>query len=555
MALNLPTASRRIKRLAAILAILGAYAGVTTLLAQRYAAVPEDREHRIEIRGDWFFRNGEKFLVKGVGYDPTRPGELPWARHHSSALLESDFARIRAAGFNTIRTWEALSRDELDEAQRQGLAVIQGIWIDPDGHFSDPQFQRESSEKVTRMVRGARRSPAILAYLIMNEPKPGRVLTEGVEPTRAFIRSLAAAVRDLDPGVPIGFASWPGLEFLDEPSLDFAAVNLYPFRPAVLREAIGYEGMVRLWKERLAPTRPLLITEYGISVSPMAPKVNDPGGATEAQQAAELPKLADGLMKGGAAGGSVFMWIDGWWKNNDVPHDEMTHDSSDGEEWFGLVAMDNLSDVLGRPRPALAAMEAWNRTVLTLPTDGDVAAREVEFEAAVTDPGEITVELALNEEPPVLLPTARDGMWVRGRLGLLAHARGPQRAEFTLIGPRGVIARFERTLIPPGEAPVLALTASGGGEPRTVTVKAVTTDGRPLTNAPVRLAVTEASHRYDQFFQRTTDKEGMIALPVYLPEAPNELQVVAGLPAAAADADAANSLAVISILIEAKKTP
>lgn len=539
------------KRLAAILAILGTYVGATTLLAQRYAAVPEGSDRRVEIRGGWFYRNGEKFLVKGVGFDPTRPGELPWARRHSAALLESDLARIRAAGFNTIRTWEALSREELDAAERQGLAVIQGIWIDPDGRFGDLVFQRESVEKIRAMVKSSRDSPAILAYLVMNEPRPARVLSEGIEPTRAFLRSLAAVIRAEDPGVPVGFANWPGLEFLDEPTLDFAAVNLYPFRPSVLRETIGYEGMVRLWKQRSAVERPLLISEYGLSVSPVKPKLNDPGGATEAEQASGLPQLADGFMKSGASGGALFMWIDGWWKNNNSPHDELTHDPGDGEEWFGLIAMDKIDDVAGRGRPALAAMQAWNRAVMTLPANGPVPARELEFEAEVDEPGDIHIDVALNDGPPLLLPTVRDGAWVRGRFGLLSEAQGPQHAVFMLSGAQGPIAKFERLLIPPGEGPSLRLEVIGSGEARTVQVTAKDARGKLMTDSAIRMAITEASHRYDQALSLQTDAEGVVKLPVRLPPSPGMLQVVASLPAP----DSSTPLALNSTLIASETIP
>lgn len=529
MALNLPTVSKRLKRLVVVLAVLGAYVVTTSLLAQRYSAIPAARGQRADIRGAWFYRNDEKYLIKAVGYDPTRPGELPWTRKQPASLVDSDFARIRAAGFNTIRTWEVLSRDDLDAAARRGLSVIQGIWIDPDGHFSDPAFQRDAIDKVVRSVRNCRGKPAIIAYLVMNEPKPARVLAEGVEPTRAFLRLLANAVRAEDPGVPVGFAAWAGLEFLDEPTFDFAAVNLYPVRPAVLEQTIGYEGMVRLWKTRSASQRPLLISEYGLSVSPNKPKVNDSGGLTEAEQAAQLPQLADQLMRGGAAGGAVFMWIDGWWKNNDVPHDEMTHDPNDGEEWFGLVAMDALGDVQGRPRPALAAMQAWNRTVLTLPADGPVSAREVEFEANVEDSGDIRAEVALDDGEAQELPTVRDGSWLRGRFGLLSRVHGPQRVVFTLTNSRGESWRFTRLLIPPGEGPSLRLESTGSGPSRAVLLTARDAGGQPLARTAIRVAVSEASHQYDQALRLTTDAAGRISLPLQLPGYAAVFQVAASL--------------------------
>jgi len=532
MPLNLPTASRRLRRLAAILLILGGYMGATALLAQRYDNLPSRTDRKVEIRDGWFYRNGEKFLVKAVGYDSTRPGELPWARRRSQELLESDFSRIRAAGFNTIRTWEVMSPGELAEAERQGLAVIMGIWVDPKGDFADPTFRRDAVKKVGEMARAVRSSRAILAYLVMNEPEPGQVLKAGIESTRELLRELAAAVKAEDSRTPVGFASWPGLEFFDEPSLDFVAANLYPFRPSALNKAVGYQGMVHAWKLRAAAKRPLIVTEYGVSVAPSPPEPERSGGITEVEQATVTPQLAEAVMRSGAAGGSVFMWIDGWWKNNEIQGDEYSHDPKDGEEWFGLNAMDQPGDTVGRPRPVLITMHGWNQAVLTLPADGPVAAREVEVEAHVETAAEVKIEVSLNHGPSLLLPTVREGPWLRGRLGLLSAAKGAQHALFTISDTKGPIARAERILIPPGEGASLKLAVTSSGATRTVTATVRDSTGQPVSGVSIHLAVTEASHRFDRSDVLTTGANGQAVLTLSVPPAPAVLYVVASLPAA-----------------------
>jgi len=526
--LNLPTQARRLKRLLGVLVVLGVYVGLTAVLARRYLEVPQGGDRRCELRGGWLYRDGEKFLVKGVGYDPSRPGELPWARRRSVALLESDLARIRAAGFNTIRTWETLSRDELAATERQGLAVIQGIWIDPEGDFADAAFRRRAVEKVENLVRETRRSNAVIAYLVMNEPRPAEALKAGEEVTRSFLKELAATVRDLDPEVPVTFASWPGAEFLDDPAFPLVAANLHPFRPRALLEALGYQGMVRLWKQ-MAGERALLVTEYGVSVSPVEPGPDAPGGATEEEQEEALPRLAESIVRAGAAGGCLFMWIDGWWKNDDRPGDEMLHDLDDGEEWFGLNAMESIDDRLGRARPALEAMRAWNRAVLTLPADGAIASREVEVEAWVEDGGEVVVEASINGSEPVLVPVVREGPWIRGRLGLLSRAEGPQRIRFVISSGEDTLARTERIVVPPGQGPTLHLSAPGEGEERVVIARVRDGKGRPLAGVSVRFAVTESSRRFDRTVERTTDAQGEARLPVKMPPSPAVLLVAAGL--------------------------
>ena len=64
---------------------------------------------RVEIRDGWFYVDGERFLIKGVGYSPARPGKLPWQERAPLALVDQDFAQIHEAGFNTIRTWTPLT--------------------------------------------------------------------------------------------------------------------------------------------------------------------------------------------------------------------------------------------------------------------------------------------------------------------------------------------------------------------------------------------------------------------------------------------------------------
>jgi hypothetical protein len=83
----------------------------------------------VGIEGDWLTVGGEKFLVVGLGYEiGCRPGRVPWDRDFRPDLLRADFMRIRAAGFNTLRTWSPMTDEELAVAAENGLWVIQGMW-------------------------------------------------------------------------------------------------------------------------------------------------------------------------------------------------------------------------------------------------------------------------------------------------------------------------------------------------------------------------------------------------------------------------------------------
>jgi len=518
-------------RLLGVILLVGAYAAViATILVRSFASLPPLQRPRAEVRGDWIFRNGEKFLVKGVGWDPARPGELPWSRSRDPETVADDFRRIREAGFNTIRTWDALSPEELAEAERQSLAVLQGIWVDPHGDFSDPQFRAEEIEKIRAVVSYSRASNTVVAYLVMNEPAPGHVLREGVETTRAFLREIAVSVRELDPGALVSFSNWPGAEMLREPELDLLSANLYPFRPGVLVDALGYEGMINLWSRHLAGERPLLVTEFGQSVALMANTEPDgPGGLDEAEHALLMPRLAEALVAGGAAGGVAFMWNDGWWKDHDEPGDENHHDPDDPEEWFGLVAMDSLGDQRGRPRPALKALRRWNRAVLTLPRSGPATSTELDVEIHHPSRADATVGCAIDGGPELHVPVVREGEWLRGRMGLPLDADEPVHLEWTIREGSEVVARSRRVVIPPAARIDLELTSEGGGSWCMLTVRARDSRGAALVDRELILVVTEPSRRADVMHRLVTDSTGKIRQAVQLPPPPGVALAVAAI--------------------------
>jgi hypothetical protein len=505
--LKLHSRRQRQRRWASVLSFVAAYLVGTVVVLGRYAEVPVERASRASIHGDWFYRDGHKFLVKAVGWDPARPGELPWARRQSIDLVDEDFRRIRQAGFNTIRTWEALSWTELQAAERHGLAVLQGIWIEPDGDFGDERFQRRVLQKARDIVGFSKESRAVIGYLVMNEPEAGHVLAQGVEVTRRLLRLLAAEIRRLDPVAFVAFSNWPGVEFLVETDLDFAGVNLYPFRPMELIHAVGYEGMVRLWKDLHGSGRPLLVTEYGLSVSPEKPtKPNAPGGASEAEQAESLPAMADLMLAAGAAGGAVFSWNDGWWKGQNRTDDHLFHDADDAEEWFGLLAMESLDDLRERERPALQAMRSWHRMVLTSPINGPVKEHAVPLEIHAENDENIVAAVSLNGGGAVAVPLTREGSWFRGWVGLALEHKGAQRLEIFVYDAAGtLVRRLKRTVYPPGQAPHLDLRMAQDGR---LEVRVAGQGGAPLGNAEVRVARVTAAGSHDFHTVVHTDASG-----------------------------------------------
>jgi exo-beta-1,3-glucanase (GH17 family) len=420
------------RRLLGVAACLFLYGGVTALLYRTMAAPGSGATPAVQVmagttppvrnvalRDGSFFVDGERFVIQSVGWDPVRPGELPWTRGFRPEEIESDLTRIQAAGFNTVRTWAPLGSAELALAARHGLHVLQGIWVPPDGDFADADFRRRVLAEVARTVESSRWSPAVLGYLVLNEPRAGAVARAGLDATIAFLREVVATVHALDPSAPVGYASWPGMEALDDPLLDFVAFNIYPHRPRIVMDELGIPGYLTLLERTVAKGRPLVISEFGVSVSPgTAAQVPGRGGASEAEQASALCALDSLFLRCGAAGTSVFQWSDGWWKNHEIEGDENSHDPNDPEEWFGLIQFDGVEDRTGRPRPALAALERFHREVL-------VASRE---DAAA--PG-VTLGRDVGDAPPahaLSLSPARLQVPPGGRFEVHVALRGEQVA-------------------------------------------------------------------------------------------------------------------------------
>lgn len=315
------------------------------------------------LAGDRFTVDGEPFLVVGIGYDiHARPGAAPWIDRFNPDLFRKDLERIVAAGFNTIRTWNPLTDEQLAIAAEHGLWVLQGVWFDPAGDFADPTFRRASCDLVEREIARSAPHPNVLGYLVMNEPHADAVHRAGTAALAAFCRELAEAAKRGDPRRPVSFSNCVMADWLPTEAWDFAAYNVYPYAPVTIEKVLGYRGYLESLKASRAADKPLLVTEFGLSVSPQGDGRGYGGNTLEQQRDGDL-RLWHDVIQSGAAGGCVFMWTDGWWKHGD----EKTHDPH-AEEWYGLLEVDSGEE--GTPRPAYVALKDYNRAIRTQPRDG-----------------------------------------------------------------------------------------------------------------------------------------------------------------------------------------
>ncbi len=191
------------------------------------------------VPGQGITRGGQAYFINGAG------GEK-----HLDELM--------ATGGNSIRTWttNGLS-DILDAAQKLGLTVCSGIWLEPECNwfsYANAEQCAKQAARVKKEVMEYRDHPALLFLGLENE-------AEGDGSNAAYWRQLevlARMVKEIDPAHPT-FTAVAGLspgkaKGLNEhtPSLDFVGINTYAALPS-------------LWKhlEKVGWNRPWVVTEFG----------------------------------------------------------------------------------------------------------------------------------------------------------------------------------------------------------------------------------------------------------------------------------------------------
>jgi len=500
-------------------------------VVQEYPSSEKSAMHKVTVKGDWFYVDGERFLVKGVGYSGWRPHQLPWQERPDPKFMENDFRMIKDAGFNSLRTWTALNTKELALARKYGLMVLQGIFVDPTRDFASPIYQNYVVTTVKNQVRYYLKTPNILMFLIANEPPAERVRTSGVNNTIKVLTLMVDAVKQLDPSKIVTFSNWVQLAFLDLPMLPIAAFNVYMYAPDIVSHALTYKTYVEWLKKNKAKNRPLIITEFGLSVSSYGTGKMGRGGNTEQEQRDGDIMMWDNIINAGATGGCVFEWNDEWWKNYDYSGDQNKHETSDPEEWFGLIGIkDETSDYKGRPRLVYNAFKKYNQAILVNP-------KNIEFYKGI-----IPVEVYTTDNVKNLFYRINKGAW-----SLLQHTSrhwwtvkwdtasgkdGKQSLEIKALDETGsVLCTKERTIWinnqPGFVPPVLNIKITTnkkkyiiGQKMGKIILTVVVTDsqGRPVPNQEIDFAFYESRFWQSLHGSKKTDKDGKAVVEYYINE-------------------------------------
>lgn len=254
--------------------------------------------------GYQLIRNGEPYVILGVGGT-------------------SDLQRLKDAGGNTIRTWDAEGIEPLmDEAHELGLAVMVGIWLEHQRHGYDhqnPEHRQHDLDRVEMFVKQFRDHPALLGWGVGNELELGGDLDIALQQ----INAASALIKELDPNHPTmsviaEIGDDKAVRIQNEcPNIDMIGINSY-----------GGLGTLGLRVQNQGYTGPYAVTEFGpvgfweTGVSSWGAPYEQTSGAKADFIRRNYEATIESNLSGQCVGSFAFLWGN---------KQEKT------ETWFGLI--------------------------------------------------------------------------------------------------------------------------------------------------------------------------------------------------------------------------
>ncbi|GAB3963164.1 glycoside hydrolase family 2 TIM barrel-domain containing protein [Spirosoma harenae] len=181
----------------------------------------------------------------------------------------SHLTQLKDCGGNSVRIWDDLDASAiLDEAQKLGLTVFFGLWVERELEGFDYNNKTEVDkqyERIRKIVTKYRNHPALLMWCVGNEwameASNFQVYDE--------VNRLAELVHELDPDHPVATVISPDSEraiwLVQErcPALDVLGLNSY-----------GLTEKLPQFLKKGGWDKPYLISEYGVQAyweTPVAP--------------------------------------------------------------------------------------------------------------------------------------------------------------------------------------------------------------------------------------------------------------------------------------------
>ena len=361
---------------------------------------PEPR--RFVVRGSALYDRtlGRDVFLRGMGYSPYLRGETPLYGDPpgDDGRYRIHFKRITELGVAYLHVFSArMPAGFFAALDDTNLVYGQDIWVHPNAEdFLAESFQQATlarTEAAIDHTYRVGRPQRLVLFSVGDELKAEAVRrTNRLHPEVRDFRGKHLVVRNRNPS-EVAMArlideamdyelrrygqrhlychtSWthigpvaerPDLEVargdvLNPDMGDLICLNVYTYARGVASSPPGstthtsYQGYL----EDLArqSDKPIVITQVGLSTSPIAPKPWVPGfgGHAVADVPRQLRELWQDLRR--AAGrdkycGLVFFELhDEWWKSGEDGQDAFRHEEDDPEEWFGIFELGENGDLL-----------------------------------------------------------------------------------------------------------------------------------------------------------------------------------------------------------------
>lgn len=257
--------------------------------------LPSDPVPRVTAAGKFLRLDGRKFILHGATYGPFGPGD----RNHGLPSLETvsrDLSSMADWGANAVRLYHPPPEWFLDLCAQRGLYVVVSV---PWGDHVDFLHTAADRQAVLETVRDAAlrlaSQPQVAALLVGNEIQATLVRWLGAGRVQRFLEELIDTARAAAPQTLIGYANYPGTEFLRPGNADFTAFNVYLEDRAAMDRYLA-----RL--QNIAGDQPLIISEFGVDAQSQ-------GVDRQAEILAWEQQLC---LEHGVAGNLVFSWTDEW---------------------------------------------------------------------------------------------------------------------------------------------------------------------------------------------------------------------------------------------------
>ena len=198
---------------------------------------------KVEVKntehGWQLFRDGKPYFIKGAGGD-------------------KQMDKVVECGGNSVRTWGTDNAQKiLDEAQKRGLTVMLGMWVQHERHGFDYDNKakiQKQLEDFTAVVKKFKDHPALLMWGIGNEYD---LNYKNIKVWDA-VNDIAKMIHEIDPNHPTSTVT-AGMDSMKvyylktkAPAVDIYGINTY-----------GDIGNIKQNVRRFAWNGPYMITEWG----------------------------------------------------------------------------------------------------------------------------------------------------------------------------------------------------------------------------------------------------------------------------------------------------